>query len=116
MHTLHLSFFFFTRLDWLASPVRIFEASSEQPVNLLAKILVSLHIHLPRLLLHWPDLDVDGELLVDDGGVDAWHVSGSLCEHIQVVGEELFEHDLLVSGKPHSNLESSFRMQRVYME
>jgi len=76
--------------------------------------LTPLHILLPWLLLHWPDLWVDGESRTDDGWVDIWHVSGSLREHVQVLGEKFFESGLLVSRKLCPDPESSFRMLRVH--
>ena len=48
--------------------------------------------------------------LIDDVGVDAWHVGGSPREYIQIIGEELLEYDPLVEGEPRSDSESSFRM------
>lgn len=105
--------------DWIGEPVRVEclsdEASSEKPVDLIVESLARL-IHLPQLLFHWLDPVVDGESVADDGRVNARHVGRSPCKLVQVVGEELFEHDLLIGGKPRPNPESSFQMQEVCME
>ena len=106
--------------DWIGEQFRVKylsdEADSKQPVDFVAEGLALLLIYLPRLLLHWPDPRVDGESVADNDRVNAQHVGGSPREHVKIVGKELIEHGLLVSGEARSNPESSFQMHGVHME
>jgi len=49
-------------------------------------------------MLHWLDPGINSESVADNGWVDARHVSGSQREHVQIVGKEFLEQDLLVVG------------------
>ena len=64
----------------IGEPVRVErlskEANLKQAVNLITYGTISLFVHFPRFPLHFLSTRFDGELTVDDVGVNSRHIGG----------------------------------------